>query len=78
MIEREGREKETKILSLVRSMDELQDRLKESERVRTQNMRELDDLMSSKDDVGKSVCYYSTVLSFQVSYQLLLLLLSKF
>lgn len=55
MIEREGREKETKILSLVRSMDELQDRLKESERVRTQNMRELDDLMSSKDDVGKSV-----------------------
>lgn len=78
MIEREGREKETKILSLVRSMDELQDRLKESERVRTQNMRELDDLMSSKDDVGKSVCYYSTVSSFQVSYQLLLLLLSKF
>lgn len=75
LIEREGREKETKILSLNRQMDEIQDRLKESERVRTQNARELDDLMSSKDDVGKSVRYFSTCSSFQ---DILLLLLSKF
>lgn len=54
-VERESREKETKILSLTRSHDELEDRLKESDRIRLQYQRELDDLMSSKDDFGKNV-----------------------
>ena len=54
-IERESREKETRILSFVRQLDELRDRLAESERVKSQQQRELDDLMSSKDDVGKNV-----------------------
>jgi myosin protein heavy chain len=55
LVERESREKETKILSLSRMLEELKDRLSESDRVRTQQQRELDDLMSSKDDVGKNV-----------------------
>lgn len=53
--ERESREKETKILSLGRQLDEFRDRLADSDRVRSQQARELEDLMSSKDDVGKSV-----------------------
>lgn len=54
--ERESREKETKILSLSRELEELRDRLEEVERMKSQQQRELEDLMSSKDDVGKNVC----------------------
>ena len=53
--EREAREKETKILGLTRELEELQDRLEEVERAKVQQSRELEDLMSSKDDVGKNV-----------------------
>ena len=53
--ERESREKETKILNQTRELDELRDRVEEVERLRTTQARELDDLMSSKDDAGKSV-----------------------
>ena len=53
--ERENREKETKILSQSRELEELRDRMEEVERLKSQQARELDDLMSSKDDVGKSV-----------------------
>lgn len=59
-IEREGREKETKILSLTRRLDELQQHLDEVERLKQQQQSELEDLMSSQDDVGKNV-RFSTV-----------------
>ncbi|XP_071108362.1 myosin heavy chain, non-muscle-like isoform X4 [Haliotis cracherodii] len=54
-IERESREKETRILNLNRDLEELRERLESSERQKQQQARELDDLMSSKDDVGKNV-----------------------
>ncbi|XP_074647185.1 uncharacterized protein LOC141903116 [Tubulanus polymorphus] len=53
--EQEAREKETKILTLNRELEELQERLMESDRLRTTQARELEDLMASKDDVGKNV-----------------------
>ena len=53
--ERENREKETRILNLTRSLEEAQERNDELDRVRQNQSRELDDLMSSKDDVGKNV-----------------------
>jgi len=54
--EKESRDKETKVLNLLRQLDELRDRLAESDRIKIQQQRELDDLVSSKDDVGKNVC----------------------
>ena len=54
-VERESREKETKILSLSRELEDLRDRVEEAERLRLQQARELEDIMSSKDDVGKNV-----------------------
>lgn len=54
-VERENREKETKLLSMARAMDQLREQLADAERTKTQQQRELDDLMSSKDDVGKNV-----------------------
>jgi len=54
-VERESREKETKILSLNHQLEELQDRLAESDRVRTQQQRELDSYANNQDDVGKNV-----------------------
>ena len=54
-VERESREKETKILSLNRQLEELQDRLAESDRVRAQQQRELDSYANNQDDVGKNV-----------------------
>ena len=55
-VERESREKETKILSVNRQLEELQDRLAESDRLRSQQQRELDSYANSQDDVGKNVC----------------------
>jgi len=60
-VERESREKETKILSLTHQLDELQDRLSESDRVRTQQQRELDSYANNQDDVGKNVCNLLTL-----------------
>lgn len=54
-LERDLRERETKILNLSRQIDELNDSLSETNRVKGQLQRELDDLVSSKDDVGKNV-----------------------
>ncbi|XP_067672768.1 myosin heavy chain, non-muscle-like isoform X5 [Haliotis asinina] len=54
-IERECRDKETRILNLNRDLEELRERLESSERQKQQQARELEDLMSSKDDVGKNV-----------------------
>lgn len=57
-IEKESREKETKILNLTRNLDELQERVDQLERIRQQQARELEDLISSKDDVGKNVSFH--------------------
>ncbi len=54
-VERESREKETRILNLTRDLEDLRDRLEEADRLRLQQARELEDIISSKDDVGKNV-----------------------
>lgn len=53
--ERDNRERETKILNLTRELDEMQERLEDLERIKLSQARELEDLVSSKDDVGKNV-----------------------
>lgn len=53
--EAEAREKETKALSMARALEEALDAKEELERVNKQLRAEMEDLMSSKDDVGKNV-----------------------
>ena len=42
-------------MSLTRELEDVQDKLAEAERSRKQLQAELDNLMESKDDVGKNV-----------------------
>ena len=53
--EAEAREKETKGLSLTRALDEALEAKEELERQNKTLRAEMEDLMSSKDDVGKNV-----------------------
>ncbi|KAI4832052.1 hypothetical protein KUCAC02_015036 [Chaenocephalus aceratus] len=53
--EAEAREKETKALSLARALDEAQGSREELERANKSLKMEMEDLISSKDDVGKNV-----------------------
>ncbi|MEQ2206208.1 hypothetical protein XENOCAPTIV_025661, partial [Xenoophorus captivus] len=53
--EAEAREKETKALSLARALEEAQDTREELERANKALKLEMEDLISSKDDVGKNV-----------------------
>ncbi|XP_074870318.1 myosin-10 isoform X2 [Carettochelys insculpta] len=53
--EAEAREKETKALSLARALEEALEAKEEFERQNKQLRAEMEDLMSSKDDVGKNV-----------------------
>ncbi|XP_064311583.1 myosin-9 [Phalacrocorax carbo] len=53
--EAEAREKETRALSLARALEEAMEQKAELERINKQFRAEMEDLMSSKDDVGKSV-----------------------
>uniref|UniRef100_A0A673WEX4 Myosin-10-like n=1 Tax=Salmo trutta TaxID=8032 RepID=A0A673WEX4_SALTR len=53
--EAEAREKETKSLSLARALDEALEAKEQFERLNKQLRNEMEDLMSSKDDVGKNV-----------------------
>ena len=53
--ENRTRQAETKALSLSRDMEDLQLRLDEAERARKNLQAELDAVLESKDDVGKSV-----------------------
>ena len=64
--ESRARQSETKALSLSRELEDVQDKLAEAERSRKQLQAELDNLMESKDDVGKNVglMYYLLVLHF--------------
>uniref|UniRef100_UPI0037E77A36 myosin-10 n=1 Tax=Semicossyphus pulcher TaxID=241346 RepID=UPI0037E77A36 len=53
--EAEAREKETKALSMARALEEALEAKEELERFNKQLRAEMEDLMSSKDDVGKNV-----------------------
>ena len=53
--EAEAREKETKALSMTRALDEALEAKEELERLNKQLRAEMEDLISSKDDVGKNV-----------------------
>lgn len=53
--EAEAREKETKALSLARALEEALEAKEEVERQNKQLRADMEDLMSSKDDVGKNV-----------------------
>ena len=69
--EKDNRDKETKILSLTRELDEMRDMYDKQKHSTTTLQRDLDDLVSSKDDVGKNVsilydffitlCYCGTI-----------------
>lgn len=45
----------SQVIALSRELEELRDQLAESERVRKIQQGELEDVMSSKDDVGRNV-----------------------
>ncbi|XP_064179509.1 myosin-10-like [Anguilla rostrata] len=53
--EAEAREKDTKALSMARALEEALEAKEEFERLNKQLRTEMEDLMSSKDDVGKNV-----------------------
>lgn len=53
--EAEAREKETRVLALTRALEENQGALEEAEKTTKSLRAEMEDLISSKDDVGKSV-----------------------
>ncbi|XP_073809697.1 myosin-10 isoform X2 [Danio rerio] len=53
--EAEAREKDTKALSMARALDEALEAKEEFERLNKQLRAEMEDLISSKDDVGKNV-----------------------
>uniref|UniRef100_UPI0037E83750 myosin-11-like isoform X3 n=1 Tax=Semicossyphus pulcher TaxID=241346 RepID=UPI0037E83750 len=53
--EAEVREKETRVLALARALDESQDALEEADKTMKGLKAEMEDLISSKDDVGKNV-----------------------
>ncbi|XP_040263350.1 myosin-9 isoform X1 [Bufo bufo] len=59
--EAEARERETKVLSLARSLEEALEMKTELERLNKQLRTEMEDLVSSKDDVGKNVSFYKNV-----------------
>ncbi|XP_077411907.1 myosin-14-like isoform X2 [Vanacampus margaritifer] len=53
--EAEAREKETKVLALSRALEENRDALEDAEKTTKSLRAEMEDLISSKDDVGRSV-----------------------
>ncbi|XP_034043550.1 myosin-10 isoform X2 [Thalassophryne amazonica] len=53
--EAEAREKDTKALSMAKALEEALEAKEELERINKQLRAEMEDLMSSKDDVGKNV-----------------------
>lgn len=54
-VEKDARDKETKILSLTRELEEMEEQMSEISRKFNNQKREYDEVLSSKDDVGKSV-----------------------
>lgn len=53
--EAEVRDKETKVLALTRGLEESHEALEEAEKTVKALRAEMEDLISSKDDVGKNV-----------------------
>lgn len=53
--EAEVRDKETRVLALTRALEENQEALEEAEKTMKALRVEMEDLISSKDDVGKNV-----------------------
>lgn len=53
--EAEVRDKETKVLALTRGLEESHEDLEEAEKTVKALRAEMEDLISSKDDVGKNV-----------------------
>lgn len=53
--EAEAREKETRVLALARALQENQTALEEAEKTAKALRGEMEDIISSKDDVGRSV-----------------------
>ena len=58
--QKDSRDKETKFLSQMKEMEELRNQLEDLQRTKNQQQREYEDLISSKDDVGKSVSSHSS------------------
>lgn len=54
--EREAREKETRVLSLTRELDELMVKVEELERGKRTLQNELDELINSQGTADKNVC----------------------
>lgn len=70
-MEREAREKETKILSFMRDLEEREERIEELERTKKQLQAELDELINSQGTADKNVSlhlYFSFVLFFFSSF----------
>jgi len=57
--EREAREKETRVLSLTRELDELMVKVEELERGKRTLQNELDELINNQGTADKNVCLYS-------------------
>jgi len=56
--EREAREKETRVLSLTRELDELMVKVEELERGKRTLQNELDELINNQGTADKNVCIY--------------------
>lgn len=63
--EREAREKETRVLSLTRELDELMVKVEELERGKRTLQNELDDLINSQGTADKNVCSQSCLNIFE-------------
>ena len=66
--DRLAREKETKILNLTSEVQEGRDMLADMERSKNSLSKELDELISSKDDEGKNVSYILYILTDNSAY----------
>jgi len=56
--EREAREKETRVLSLTRELDEMMVKVEELERGKRTLQNELDELINSQGTADKNVCTF--------------------
>lgn len=65
--EREAREKETRVLSLTRELDDFMEKIEELERSKRQLQAELDELVNNQGTTDKSVSTKFYKLSAQIS-----------
>lgn len=62
--EREAREKETRVLSLTRELDEMMVKVEELERGKRTLQNELDELINSQGTADKNVCTHYTLIIY--------------